>query len=147
MDALIESGEFQVSAPQGSVRPGPDDRALWIICGGTGAAQAFSCAEHRAQRASAPTSVLWCADSPAEFYGETQLRDYGVALTTITDDRRTPENEGLVWMARHCKAFKDATIIIAGAPGFVWAATDVLLDGGFAMAHLQSDVYAYAPRD
>ncbi len=150
MDVLIEQGTCLISAAQGEVTPGPADKPLLIVAGGTGIAQGFSCAEHRAgnttEPATAPTTVLWCADCEDEFYLQEAFAGWGTQLVTIADDRRTAENEGLLWLRDHARIYRDATVIIAGAPPFVYAATDTFLAQGFTQNMLQSDVYAYAPR-
>ena len=68
------------------------------------------------------------------------------ALKVCVDDRRTEENEGLVWLREHAQEYAGYRIILAGSPGFVYAATDVLLAAGITQQAMHADAYAYAPR-
>jgi len=36
--------------------------------------------------------------------------------------------------------------MLAGSPGFVYAASDILIENGLLQANLHSDIFAYAPR-
>ena len=120
---------------------------MLLIAGGSGAAQAFSCAEQRAAQQAAPTSVLWCADFADDLYETQRLSAYVDGhLQICVDDRRTEENEGLMWLREHCADYRGQGVIICGSPGFVYAVTDVLLAQDFDAQSLQADVYAYAPR-
>lgn len=144
MDALIESGGFEISGPHGAVTAGPDDHALLLIAAGTGIAQAFACAEAR-RAVQQATTVLWCAERQRDFYGQQSFASFGATLVAIADDRRTPTNEGMMWLRQHASEYRDATVIIAGAPPFVHTVTDLLLSEGFTLASLHSDVYAFDP--
>jgi CDP-4-dehydro-6-deoxyglucose reductase len=147
MDSLLEQSNLVISEPAGEVHPGSLDQPLLVIAGGSGAAQAFACAEHRAQfSTTAPTTVLWCADQPQDLYSQDILASWCQLITKV-DDRRTPENEGLMWLKDHGAEYSNAHVVLAGSPGFVYAATDVLLEIGFNQAQLQADAYAYAPRE
>ena len=130
------------------MRSGTAHQPLLVVAGGTGAALAFSCAAHRASiAATAPTTVLWCADLAGDVYDAAEIS--ALPHTTVhvcIDDRRTRANEGLVWLEAHAAQYLDAYVLLAGGPGFVYAATDVLLAQGFDQSQLHSDVYAYAPR-
>lgn len=148
MDALLSGSQLQLSAAQGQVNCAPPDQPLLLIAGGSGAAQAFSCAEHRAQHPDSDTTVLWCADHVDDLYETERLAGYvNGQLQVCIDDRRTEANEGLSWLGEHSAAFHQHNVIICGSPGFVYAVTDLLAAQGISGAALQSDVYAYAPRD
>ncbi len=149
MDVLLTGSTLTVTRAVGDVRCGAPNQALFIVAGGSGIAQAFSCAEYRhATKAPAPATILWCADQPGDIYQIELLQSYGpVDLHVITDDRRTADNEGMVWLAQHCRNYSQAYVVLAGGPGFVYAATDVLLAAGFKSDQLHADVYAYAPRE
>ena len=148
LTAALRGTHLSLSAAAGDVRSGSPDQPLLIIAGGSGAAQAFSCTAHRtATQASAPTMVLWCADHADEVYAERELASRAhTRVRVCIDERRTAENEGLAWLRHHAAQYGDAYVLLAGGPGFVYAATDVLLELGFNAAQLHSDVYAYAPR-
>jgi len=149
MDEALTEPALQVSGAAGDVICPPQDVPLLLIAGGNGAAQAFSCARHRAaQKARAPTTILWCADYQQNLYDTDELAQLpNITLHTVIDDRRTKHNEALMWLARHAGAFADAHIILAGGPGFVYAATDVLTAQGVNESQLAADAYNYAPRD
>ena len=149
LSAALRGTHLNLSAAAGDVRSGRPDQPLLVIAGGSGAAQAFSCSAHRsAVQASAPTIVLWCADHADEVYAERELASRPhTQVQVCIDDRRTAENEGLVWLRQHGAKYRDAYVLLAGGPGFVYAATDVLFELGFSQAQLHSDVYAYAPRE
>lgn len=149
MDDLVTGSTLSFTRARGDVRCGAPHQALFIIAGGSGAAQAFSCAEYRAATyATGPTTVLWCADKAQDIYHREILEGYGgVELHIIVDDRRTPDNEGLTWLRDHCEGYKNAYVVLAGGPGFVYTTTDVLLAQGFARDQLHADVYTYAPRE
>jgi len=148
MDAMLEGEQLLITEAAGNATAGPTDQSLFIIAGGSGAAQAFSCAEDRSARgASAPTTILWCADSAAEIYGTDELRSFAhVSLHVCIDARRGPENDGLAWLRANAPAHRGARVILAGGPGFVYAATDTLLASGYVQSELCADVYDYAPR-
>ena len=147
MDMLLSGSQLQLCAAQGDVRCGPAHQPLLLIAGGSGAAQAFSCAESRGQLADADTTVLWCADHADDVYDTERLAGYvNGQLQVCIDDQRTEENEGLRWLREHHTAFRQHNVIICGSPGFVYTVTDLLSAQGFSREALQSDVYAYAPR-
>ncbi len=149
MDKLLSGTTLELTGPGGDVRSGAPGQPLFIVAGGSGAAQAFSCAEYRSSiGATAPITVLWCANKPEDIYQQDTLRGYAnVELHTCIDDRRTADNEGLQWLAANCQHYRDAYVILAGGPGFVFAATDVLLQKGFLRSQLHADAYSYATGD
>ena len=120
----------------------------FCVAGGSGAAQAFSCAEYRhATHANTSTVVLWCADQSQDIYNTDLLASYNdLDLHVKIDDRRTPDNEGLSWLDKHCSDYRDSYVVLAGGPGFVYTATDILLGHGFNRNQLHADAYSYAPR-
>ena len=147
MTEALNGTHLNLTTASGDVRSGQPDKPLLIVAGGSGASQAFSCAAHRHHaHASAPTLVLWCADHTDDVYGEQELASFA-QLQVCIDDRRTPDNDGLTWLSQHAGDYRDAYVLLAGSPGFVYAATDVLVDLGFDPTQLHSDVYAYAPRE
>lgn len=147
MDALLEGEALDITAPAGNATAGPLDQPLFIIAGGSGAAQAFSCAEDRGARVgSAPTAILWCADNIAEIYNTETLQSFSnVQLQVCIDDRRGPENDGMTWLRANASKHLGGRVILAGGPGFVYAATDILLELGYLQRDLYADVYDYAP--
>lgn len=147
MDTLLSGRQLQLSAAQGTVSCGAANRPLLLIAGGSGAAQAFSCAESRSHQTEADTTVLWCADHADDLYDTERLAGYvNGQLHVCIDDRRTEENEGLSWLRKHGAEFRQHNVVLCGSPGFVYAVTDLLMARGFDNEALQSDVYAYAPR-
>lgn len=148
LNKLLEEKKLNITPAQGKVRSGEPFEDLFIVAGGSGAAQAFSCAEHRAAvNASGNTVVLWCADALQDVYEQEALRAItNVELHVCIDDRRTPENEGMVWLGNNAKRFVNAYVLIAGSPGFVYTVTDLLVAAGFNQQQLHADAYEYAPR-
>lgn len=147
MDALLRGSCLNVSAAQGDVRCRSAKEPLLLIAGGSGAAQAFSCAAHRAWQNAEQTAVLWCADHNDDVYETQRLSDYVKGqLQICVDSQRTKQNAGMVWLREHCHQYRGHNVILCGSPAFVYAVTDLLCDRGFAFQSLQSDVYAYAPR-
>lgn len=148
LDILLQGKQLNITPAQGDVGSGEPFEDLFIIAGGSGAAQAFSCAEHRAAiNAEGTTVILWCADESQDIYDQDALRAKpNVELHVCIDERRTPENEGMVWLARHAHRFINAYVLIAGSPGFVYTVTDLLEAAGFNKQQLHADAYAYAPR-
>ena len=148
LNILLEGKQLNITPAQGDVGSGEPFEDLFIIAGGSGAAQAFSCAEHRAAiHAEGTTVILWCADDAQDIYDQEALRAMqNVELHVCIDDRRTPENEGMVWLTRHAHQFSNAYVLIAGSPGFVYTVTDLLEAAGFNNHQLHADAYAYAPR-
>ena len=91
--------------------------------------------------------MLWCADQAQDFYALDTLNGLVNTLVhTVVDNRRTPENEGLVWLTQHADEYRHAQVLICGSPGFVYAVTDVLVGAGLQQHQLRADAYAYAPR-
>jgi CDP-4-dehydro-6-deoxyglucose reductase, E3 len=148
LNNLLEDKQLNITPAQGDVGSGEPSEDLFIVAGGSGAAQAFSCAEHRsAIGASGSTTVLWCADDLQDIYEQETLRAMqNVELHVCIDNRRTPENEGMLWIASNAHKFINAYVLIAGSPGFVYTVTDLLVAAGFNQQQLHADVYAYAPR-
>ena len=148
LNNLLEGKQLNITPAQGDVGSGEPFEDLFIVAGGSGAAQAFSCAEHRAAiSAGGTTAILWCADTVQDIYEQAALRAmHNVELHTCIDNRRTPENEGMVWLASNAHKFINAYVLIAGSPGFVYTVTDLLVAVGFKRQQLHADAYAYAPR-
>ncbi len=154
LDKALEGEQLRISQAQGDVRAGAPHQRVLIVAGGTGAAQAFSCAEYRhAVRADGNTTIVWCADDADQLYETERLAGFaGVTLHTIVDDRRTAANEGLSWLRENGPAFapngadEGAYVLLAGGPPFVYAALDALLAAGIDQAQCHADVFSYAPR-
>lgn len=147
MDQLLTGDALSLSEPQGNVTWGQIDEPLLIIAGGSGAAQAFSCAEHRALHQTCITQILWCADVEDETYETDRLSRYANGkLTVCVDNQRTPQNQGLSWLRAHCKNFLDHRVVLSGSPAFVYTVTDLLLSENFAASQMHADAYTYAPR-
>lgn len=155
MDALLDGSVLKVTAAQGDVRAGAPHQPALMVTGGTGAAQAFSCAQYRAATgADGATTIVWCADSDDQLYATERLSALpNVTLHTLVDDRRTPANEGLVWLRENGGSFaasehakEDTYVLLAGGPAFVYAAFDALLNAGVTEAQCHADVFTYAPR-
>lgn len=159
MDELLERGEsLQIRGPFGAVTL-PDDPSvpLLLIAGGTGISQVCAMLDELATTSTrAPVTVLWCVDAVTELYCRDDLESLDMPwlhTECIVDPRRNAENAGLLRIA--VLATDDATltrgkrprwILLAGSPGFVYAALDVLEACGIDSAHVHSDVFAYAPR-
>jgi len=152
MDALLEAGgPLEIRGPGGDVAlPRPLGGHALIAAGGTGIAQAMSFID--AWHFVPPTgtvTLLWCADAETDFY----LRDELDALDApwlervlIADDDRAATNRGLVWLRDRAAGLAGSHVVLAGGPGFVYAAFDALVGAGIEPAQVQSDVFSYAPR-
>ena len=148
MDQLLQGDALTISAASGDVTIAQESVPLFIVAGGSGAAQAFSCAEHRHRVGlEQPTHILWCADTAADIYAQSELQAFSaIELFVCVDDRRTAANEGLQWLRKNASDYQGWSIILAGSPAFVYTVTDLLLECGLSQQQLHSDVYAYAPR-
>lgn len=158
MDALLAAGEpLTVSAPGGEViLETPLAAPLLIAAGGTGIAQAISFIDAFATTdPGAPVTLLWCVDHPQDFYLDDQLAAVEapwLTLVKIADADRSPGNACLAWLRQHIGEFSEdqtrgpSPVVLAGGPGFVYAAYEVLRAGGLSAVQIRSDVFAYAPR-
>lgn len=148
MDKLLAGDALMLTAAAGEVSCDAARQPLLLIAGGSGAAQAFSCAEHRASQIQLETSMLWCADHADDVYERERLATWlNGSLQVCIDHRRDSCNTGLAWVRDNRHALQHHQIILCGSPSFVYAMTDTLLEGGCERQQLQSDVYTYAPRD
>jgi CDP-4-dehydro-6-deoxyglucose reductase, E3 len=151
-DALLASGgPLELSAPAGDVvLPTPLPGPTLIVAGGTGAAQAMSFLEDfLGTDPGAAVTLLWCIDEPGEAYLENDLAAITAPwldVVVIADADRSPDNRGLRWLRAHGERFRDGLVVLAGGPGFVYAACDALAAAGVTAGQLRSDVFAYAPR-
>jgi CDP-4-dehydro-6-deoxyglucose reductase/3-phenylpropionate/trans-cinnamate dioxygenase ferredoxin reductase subunit len=148
MDSLLPTGTLTLSAAAGDVICPDPDIALLLVAGGSGVAQAFSCVEQRSaepHKHPGSTTLVWCADDAEDLYDLDYLTGSGTEVISIVDARRTPENEGMVWLAEHAEDFSAYEIIIAGSPAFVRAVTEVLTQNGISRDQLRADAYSYAP--
>jgi CDP-4-dehydro-6-deoxyglucose reductase, E3 len=160
MDELLAAGKpLNVQGPSGDVCL-PDDPAmpLLLIAGGTGISQVCAMLDELSiVRSRAPVRVLWCADSDDDFYCRMeleQLRAPWLRFECVADARRDAWNAGMCRIAdlgaatgAHEEADPRAPwTLLAGSPGFVHAACDVLAAAGVEQARLHSDVFAWAPR-
>lgn len=150
MDSLLPTGTLALSAAAGDVICPAADIPLLLVAGGSGVAQAFSCVDQRfaeQHRHRGTTTLVWCADDEQDLYDLDYLARGDTEVISIVDDRRTPENEGMVWLAKHAADFIEHEIIIAGGPAFVRAVTDVLTQNGISRDRLHADAYSYAPEN
>jgi len=166
MDALLASrNDLDIAGPSGSIRlETPPPGALVIVSGGTGGAQAWSLIDMLTKAPPDwPVGFLWCADDEPSLY----LRDELTAMRLpwlhfefVVDPSRNADNRAMARLRELAPEFSsllgpfagDSTdrpkpqVLLAGSPGFVYAATDVLLSAGLQPAQMRSDVYDYAPR-
>lgn len=152
MDALLAGADhLTVAGPGGDVSLSPPlTHPALIVAGGTGIAQAESFVDaFTRQPPGATVTLVWCADREADFYLAAELEDLSppwLRLVCIADPERGPGNRGLSWLTAHGADFVDASVVLAGSPGFVYAACDALLAAGVSRSNMQSDVFSYAPR-
>ncbi len=118
-----------------------------LVAAGTGISQALSIIEHVDQLLSPPAvTLLWCVDTVDALYARDQLAGLSwLSANYLVDDRRTPDNEGLVWLSEHLRTHTYARTLLCGGPSFVYAVVDHLR-AEQRMAALESDVFAYSPR-
>ena len=146
-DELLQQQRISFSAPQGHVHR-PETGHLLIVVGGTGASTAFCLGRYRADiDCKDLTTILWCADTDEDLYETQGLSELAnTSLTTVVDKHRDDTNDGLRWLTNNADPKQHRTVVLAGSPGFVYAATDALLALDFSQNQLSSDVYDYAPR-
>jgi CDP-4-dehydro-6-deoxyglucose reductase len=157
MDELLATGEpLTVRGPAGEVQlPQPLPGPLLLVAGGTGIAQALAFVD-AFQRTPPATGVtlVWCVDTPEGLYLLQELEAMAsdwLTFVPIVDGRRDSDNAALHWLREHVIAGADGSqapgpIVLAGSPGFVYAAFDALTGAGADPDLIQSDVFAYAPR-
>ncbi len=151
LDALLAAASsLQLRGPFGDVKVEPQaSQPLLLVAGGTGASQALSIVETLSlSGATAPVTLLACADSEADFYFRNRLASTPhprLQTHLVVDKRRNADNAGLGWLRARAPS-ETERIILCGSPAFVYAAADALTAGGCEEAQLESDVFAYAPR-
>lgn len=158
MDELLERGGLlTVRGPGGDVTlPDADDLPLLLVAGGTGISQVCALIDQLAVlTARASVTVLWCVDAAGDLYCRAELdavRRPWLQLEYVVDARRGPDNAGMrriTEIGRRMTADPPATkpwILLAGSPGFVYAASDALTDAGVDAECLHADAFAWAPR-
>lgn len=166
MDALLEClNDLDIAGPSGSIRleappPGP----LVIVSGGTGGAQAWSLIDTLTKTPPDwPVGFLWCADDEPSLYLRDELRAMRLPwlhFEFVVDASRSADNRAMARLRDLAPGFSSLLgeiagdsndipkpqVLLAGSPGFVYAATDVLLSAGLQPEQIRSDVYDYAPR-
>jgi CDP-4-dehydro-6-deoxyglucose reductase, E3 len=150
MDALLAKADrLTVSAAAGDVTEVP--APVLIVAGGTGIAQAMSLVdEFRVADPDDKVTLLWCVDRQEDAYLAEELaalRAPWLNLSIVTDADRSADNRGLRWLREHAPEFVGLPVVLAGGPGFVYAAQDVLVEAGLEPGQMRSDVFAYAPRE
>jgi CDP-4-dehydro-6-deoxyglucose reductase, E3 len=150
MDALLATAEhLVVSDPAGDVTL-PVPAPFLIVAGGTGISQANSFVDAYCRAdPGALVTLLWCVDQPDEAYLAEELGALHAPwlnLVIVADADRSPANAGLRWLHRHGAEFVGRPVVLAGSPGFVYAACDALVAAGLDISQMRSDVFAYAPR-
>lgn len=148
---MLDSGRLTLTGPFGRIRLAGLDEPLLMVAGGSGAAQCFGLIDALiASPPQQPVQLLWCADSEAELYRRDWLEHEApdwLRYQLIADDRRDQNNAGMAQLKALAPHLRNRhQILLCGSPGFVYAATDVLLAGGVAGERMRSDVYDYAPR-
>jgi CDP-4-dehydro-6-deoxyglucose reductase, E3 len=152
LDELLAANDrLEITEPAGDVvLATPLPGAVLIVAGGTGVAQALSLIDDfRGAGPGAPVTLLWCVDQPEDAYLAKDLEAIEALWfkpVIIADANRTPANRGLAWLRRHGTGFHGRPVVLAGGPGFVYAALDALVDAGLNPGQMLSDVFAYAPR-
>ena len=166
MDALLEfRNDLDIAGPSGSIRleaplPGP----LVIVSGGTGGAQAWSLIDTLTKAPPDwPMGFLWCADDEPSLYLGDELQAMRLPwlhFEFVVDASRSADNRSMARLRELAPGFSSLLgpiagngndipkpqLLLAGSPGFVYAATDVLLSAGVQTEQMRSDVYGYAPR-
>jgi CDP-4-dehydro-6-deoxyglucose reductase len=150
IDALKDN-QLQLEGPfGGTVLDKATHSSLLFVCAGSGFAQALSLIESAADNRQREfrTSILWCCENLAGVYAAKRFHQLGAGVSKhlCVDPVKSTTSAGLKLLQKlaHPNDLFDA--FLCGSPGFVWAATDTLTDGGIPSAHLHSDVYDYAPR-
>ncbi len=150
-ELLKDTTTLTIRGPAGDVVVDAQEKLpLLLISGGTGAAQALSIITDSAlQSSKRPITLAACADHERDLYFRDYLDTLGAGwLETVylVDPNRTADNAGLRWLVEHAGEHQQGRTIICGSPQFVYAVEDALAAAGITLK-LESDVYAYAPRD
>jgi len=161
MDELLATdGPLTISGPSGDVwlPEQHHELPLLLIAGGTGIAQVCGILDELADiETRAPVTLLWCVDAAADLYCRTDLaaleQDW-LHCEYLVDARRDAANAGLARIAVAAAAAAHPReplapaewVLLAGSPGFVYAACDTMTSAGLDAARIHSDVFAYAPR-
>ena len=148
LDGLLQKGRtLDLCGPFGDVIVTRPHSPLMLVAGGTGISQALSIIEHIDQLLSPPAvTLLWCVDTAEALYARGQLAGLSwLSANYLVDDRRTSDNEGLVWLSEHLRTHAYARTLLCGGPSFVYAVVDHLR-AEQRMTALESDVFAYSPR-
>jgi CDP-4-dehydro-6-deoxyglucose reductase len=128
----------------------PTPHPLVLVAGGTGVGQCLGILEHLARsRQVDPVHLLWSVSAPGHLYGIAGLeslaarhRWFSFDALVDADDRRSAACTRLESLTIPA----NATVIVSGGPGFVYAVIDTLATRSGRPERVCSDVFAYAPR-
>ncbi len=153
----LEEGVVEVRMPSGRCHTGVlPDKPLLLIAAGTGFAQMKSIIEHCInQKHKHPVHLYWGVRTPADFYLPNlpvQWSGKGINYHPVVSDhprdREWSGRFGLLYEAviADKAVLRNTEVYISGSPTMVYATVDSMLEEGFDIVNINSDVFEYAPR-
>ncbi len=153
----LEEGVVRVRMPFGCCHAGVlPNKPLLLIAAGTGFAQMKSIIEHCLNQAHIhPVHLYWGARTPTDFYLPNlpvQWTGKGIHYHPVVSDHRGNKEWsgrfGLLYEAviADKEALRNTEVYISGSPTMVYATVDSMLEAGFDIEGINSDVFKYAPR-
>lgn len=154
----LKSGRLSLRLPQGKCFL-PDklpEQPQLFIAAGTGFAQMKSMVETCfAKQHKHDIHLYWGARTPADFYLPhlpVQWSARGLHYHPVVSDASSEDD----WCGRHGLLYEailsdreqllDACVYLSGSPQMVYATVDAMVEAGFPIENLHSDVFHYAPR-
>ena len=169
VEALLDvATELDIDYPKGScflseMPNGP----LVLLAASTGITQMKSIVEHLLSDESAqndtqhPIYLYWGVVSAQDLYLQTLCESWQdewkargrqfTFIPVVSEPEKSPDWQGRTGLVGDA-ALKDindvsnATVIVSGGPGMVYATLDMFVEQGMPEANMQSDIFSYAPR-
>lgn len=151
LELLSTGASVELEGPRGDVMvSAPTDGPLCLMAGGTGVSQCRGIVEHLGFGAQTETvRLLWSVSASDQLYDVPFFDSFGAqhawfSFETAIDTPGGPTGAA-AWIERYGVP-PEPLVILAGSPGFVYAACDAITARGGDAARLRSDVFTYAPR-
>ena len=153
----LQQGQVQASIAHGQCHlDSLPDKPLTFVAAGTGFAQMKGMIEHCQNIGhNKNLNLYWGARSPNDFYLPNlpvQWSSAGVSYHPVASEA----DEDDEWNGRHGLLYEaliadrelliNSEIYISGSPTMVYATVDALIEHGFDLKNIHSDVFEYAPR-
>ncbi len=156
--SVLEGGRISARLPKGRCHAGYlSDKPLLLIAAGTGFAQMKGIIEH-CFNIKHPHDIhfYWGARTPGDFYLPNlpvQWAGGGLHYHPVVSDTKMDND----WCGRYGLLYEavladksrllGTDVYISGSPNMVYATVDAMLEEGFSLANMHSDVFEYAPRE